>query len=111
MSKTQKELAFLNDLYISKDWTERFTTFVDEHFKLPKKGRFLYVNAGTANHALELIEKMDRAAEIVCVSENAEIEKIAQAKIDLMKANVKFQKMDELESESFDAGLADLSFV
>ena len=57
MSKTQKELAFLHDLYITKDWTERFTTSVDTNFKLSKKGKFLYVNSGTANHALELIEK------------------------------------------------------
>ncbi len=111
MSKTQKELAFLQDLYISKDWTERFTTFVDTKFKFPKKGKFLYVNSGTAHHALDLIEKMDRTAEIIGVSENEEIEKIAKAKVALMKANIKFQKMDELESESFDAALADLSFV
>ena len=111
MSKTQKELAFLHDLYISKDWTERFTTFVDTKFKFPKKGNFLYVNVGTAHHALELIEKMDRTAEITAISDNDEIEKIAKAKVELMKANIKFQKLDELESESFDAALADLSFV
>ena len=111
MSKTQKELVFLQDLYISKDWTERFTTSVNTHFKLPKKGKFLYVNIGTANHALELIEKMDRTAEIIGVSDNDEIEKIAKAKVELMKANINFKNLDKLESESFDAALADLSFV
>lgn len=101
----------MQDLNISKDWTERFTTFVDTHLKLPKKGKFLYLNAGTMNHALELREKLDRDVEMVGVSENKHVQVIAEAKVKAMKADIKFQKLDELPSETFDAVLADLSLV
>ena len=45
--KTQKELAFLHDLYIATDWGERFAELVDQHVELPKEGRAVYVEAGT----------------------------------------------------------------
>ena len=32
MAKTPKELAFLRDLYISGDWTRRFTDLIDKNF-------------------------------------------------------------------------------
>lgn len=111
MSKTQKELAFLQDLFISKDWTERFTTFVDTHIKLPKKGKVLYINASTGNHALELREKLHKNVELICVSENKHIQIIAEDKVKAMRSNIQFQKLDELQSESFEMVLADLSFV
>ena len=39
--KSQKELAFLEDLYIATDWGERFAELIDEHVELPKEGRAL----------------------------------------------------------------------
>ena len=44
--KTAKELALLHDLYIATDWGERFSELVDQHIKLPKQGRTLYIEAG-----------------------------------------------------------------
>ena len=43
--KSDKELAFLHDLYVATDWGERFAELVDEHVKLPRALRryFLYV--------------------------------------------------------------------
>jgi hypothetical protein len=43
-TKSQKELAFLHDLYIATDWGERFAALVDEHIELPKEGRVLYTS-------------------------------------------------------------------
>ena len=45
--KTEKELAFLYDLYVATDWGERFAEIVDEHVELPEKGRVLYLASGT----------------------------------------------------------------
>ena len=39
--KSEKELAFLHDLYVAPDWGERFAELVDAHIKLPKEGRAL----------------------------------------------------------------------
>ncbi len=50
-NKTDKELAFLQDLFIAPDWGERFAELIDEHVKLPKEGKALYVAAGTGRHA------------------------------------------------------------
>src|SRR5436305_1708414 len=54
--KSDKELAFLHDLYVATDWGERFAELVDEHVKLPRKGRALYVASGTGGHAPALGE-------------------------------------------------------
>ena len=45
-TKSEKELAFAQDLFIAPDWGERFAELIDEHVKLPKKGRAFYLNAG-----------------------------------------------------------------
>lgn len=111
MSKSQKELAYLRDLSITKDWTDRFTTFADKHFEFPEKGNFLYFNAGTLSHALELREKLDRDVSLTTVFEDAELQNISEAKAKATKAKIKFSTLKNLESESFDSVLADLSFV
>src|SRR5215813_8157240 len=55
--KSDKELAFLQDLFIAPDWGERFAELIDEHIKLPEEGEALYVNAGTGSHAMALRER------------------------------------------------------
>lgn len=109
MSKTEKELAFLQDLYISTDWTERFTDLIGKDFKADEFENILYVNAGTGNHALALEEKLDEDTEFVAVAQNAELLNIAKAKADAVKSNIVFG--DKLPDEIFDAVIADLSFV
>ena len=44
-NKSDKELAFLQDLFIAPDWGERFAELIDEHLKVPEEGKALYVAA------------------------------------------------------------------
>src|SRR5258707_14268100 len=69
-TKSQKELAFLYDLYIGTDWAERFAALVDEHVELPKKGRALDVAAGTGGDALALKER-DEDLSPLCIEANS----------------------------------------
>ncbi len=70
IAKSPKELAFLHDLYVAPDWGERFAELVDAHIELPKKGRALYVCAGTGGHALALDEREGEKVDFVCVDES-----------------------------------------
>ena len=78
--KTDKELAFLQDLFIAPDWGERFAELIDAHVKLPKEGKALYVEAGTGGHALALHERAGEKLQLLCVDENAECLELARAK-------------------------------
>ncbi|MCY7376282.1 MAG: hypothetical protein LH472_09975 [Pyrinomonadaceae bacterium] len=109
MSKTEKELAFLRDLYVETDWTERFTNLLDDNFKFAGEEKILYVNAGAGNHALAIREKLDDEIEIFGVSESRELLNIARAKADAIAANVDFSVVYPVDK--FDAVLADASFV
>jgi hypothetical protein len=109
MIKTQKELAFLRDLYVATDWTERFTGIFDENFKFTDEKSILYINAGTGNHAVELSGKLKSGAQLKGLTENADLNRIAQAKADIVKAKVNFY--DEFPRQSFDAVLADATLV
>lgn len=109
MSKTQKELAFLRDLYIANDWTLRFAELFDKKFKFSDEKKILYVNAGTGNHALELREKLPSDAKLNAFSDDEELNIIAQAKADALHTKVDFS--GEFPNEQFDAVIADASFV
>ena len=78
--KSDKELAFLHDLFIAPDWGERFSQLIDEHVKLPAEGEALYVAAGTGGHALALHERAGDKLELLCVDENPECMELARAK-------------------------------
>lgn len=109
MSKSQKELAFLRNLYVEPDYTQRFTDFFDENFKFTNERKILYINAGTGNHALALRGKLKDKSELSATSENADSVAIAKAKADAVKATVNFT--NDVPNEKFDAVLADASFV
>jgi ubiquinone/menaquinone biosynthesis C-methylase UbiE len=109
MSKTEKELAFLRDLYLENDWTLRFSELFDKNFKFSKEEKILYVNAGTGTHVLGIKEKLKKNKEVFGLFENEETLKIAQAKASAVNADVSFS--DKLPKERFDAVLADASLV
>ncbi len=109
MSKTEKELAFLQDLYIATDWTERFTELLGKDFNTEEFENILYINAGTGNHALVLEETLEENTELVAVVENEELVKIAQAKADAIKSDINFTAL--MPVRKFDAVIADVSLV
>jgi len=113
--KTEKELAFLHDLYISTDWGERFAELVDEHLKLPREGRVLYLESGTGGHALALHERAGARVSIVCADVNEECLELARAKAAALHERAEFQREDMRElsfaDDQFDLVLANNSFA
>ena len=110
MTKTQKERAFLRDLYINDEWTRRFTDLVDKHVDLKKAENLLYINSGTGNHAFALNEKIGKKAAIFGLSDDEHLLAISKDKAAAVKADVDFS-MIRFEDEAFDIVLADASFV
>ena len=114
--KSDKELAFLHDLYVATDWGERFAELVDEHVKLPREGRALYVASGTGGHALALAGRAGRDVEMVCVDESEGRLELARAKAAAVKgARVEFRHAQlealSFEDEQFDLVVGDASLV
>lgn len=110
MAKTQKELAFLRDLYIQDDWTRRFTDLVDKHMDLRDSENMLYINAGTGGHALAIHERFGQKTDIFASCENEDILAIARDKGAAIKSPVDFSTI-RFEDDAFDAVLADATFV
>jgi ubiquinone/menaquinone biosynthesis C-methylase UbiE len=110
MTKTQKELAFLRDLYIDNEWTLRFTDLVDKHIGFAKEEKLLYINAGTGNHALALSKKLGRDAEFFATAENKDVLTIARDKAAAVRAKIDFS-MNRFDDEAFSGVIADASFV
>jgi ubiquinone/menaquinone biosynthesis C-methylase UbiE len=116
-NKTDKELAFLYDLYIAPDWGERFAELIDEHVQLPKRGRALYVAAGTGGHALAIKERAGADVTLIAVDESAERLALARAKAAAAKLNeatefraAQLEALD-FEDDQFDLVLGDASLV
>ncbi|HZG50970.1 MAG TPA: class I SAM-dependent methyltransferase [Pyrinomonadaceae bacterium] len=116
-NKTDKELAFLHDLYIATDWGERFAGLLDDHVQVPKAGHALYVAAGTGGHALALKERAGQDMTLIGVDES-------EARLALARAKAAATKLDEVtefraaqlealsfEDEQFDLVIADASLV
>ncbi len=107
--KSDKEMAFLHDLYVSTDWGERFAELIDEHVKLPKSGRVLYVAAGTGGHVLAMQERADDEVTIIGVDESEERLKLAREKAAVVKAGGRIEfRAAQLETLAFEDDLFDL---
>ncbi|HYY42875.1 MAG TPA: class I SAM-dependent methyltransferase [Pyrinomonadaceae bacterium] len=112
-----KELAYLHDLYIAPDWGERFAELVDEHVKLPKEGRALYVAAGTGSHALALKERAGADVTLIGVDESEARLQLARAKAAAVKlgAETEFRLTQlealDFEDDQFDLVVGDASLV
>src|SRR5215218_1433927 len=114
--KSEKELAYLHELYVATDWGERFAGLVDEHVKLPEEGRALYVASGTGTHALALAVRAPQEVTLVCVDESEERLELARAKASVVKIDkVEFRhaQLEALafEDEAFDLVVGDASLV
>jgi ubiquinone/menaquinone biosynthesis C-methylase UbiE len=113
--KSDKELAFLHDLFIAPDWGERFSELIDEHVKLPAEGEALYVAAGTGGHALALHERAGEKLELLCVDENPECMELARAKATATNDKVIFDTAQfdrlNLKDNRFDIVIGNASLV
>ena len=116
-AKSDKELAYLHDLYVALDWGERFAKLIDEHVKPPRRGRALYIAAGTGGHALALKERAGNEVTIIGVDESEERLSLARAKAAAIKAGeqVEFQVEQpealSFEDDQFDLVLNDASLI
>ena len=114
-NKSEKELAFLHELYVATDWGERFAALVDEHVVLPKQGRALYIGAGTGGHALAMQERAGDHLTFVCIDESEEALELARVKAMAIKADPEFRRsqLEDLgfEDDQFDVVVGDLSLV
>lgn len=114
-TKSEKELAFVQDLFIATDWGERFAELIDQHVKLPKKGRALYLNAGTGGHAMALQERAGTELTFLLLDESNERLELARAKVATTAAPAGFQptmlESLALQDDHFDLALADGSLV
>ena len=113
--KSDKELAFLQDLFIAPDWGERFAELIDEHLKLPNEGTALYIAAGTGGHAMALQERAGSKLEFLCVDENAECLELARAKATATDGRIGFDiaELDDLKlrDNQYDLVIGNASLV
>ena len=113
--KTNKELAYLHELFIATDWGERFAELIDEHVKLPKEGQVLYVAAGTGGHAIALQERSTVDLKFLCVDENEECLELARAKATALRDVAEFRQetIDDLAQpdNQFNVVIGDGSLV
>jgi ubiquinone/menaquinone biosynthesis C-methylase UbiE len=113
--KSDKELAFLQDLFIAPDWGERFAELIDEHVKLPAEGEALYVAAGTGGHAMALYERAGQKLELLCVDENPECMELARAKATATNEQITFDTAQfdhlNLKDNRFDLVIGNASLV
>jgi len=113
--KSDKEVAFLQDLFIAPDWGERFAELIDEHVKLPKEGEALYVGAGTGGHAMALHERAGDKLELLCVDENPECTELARAKASATNEKLSFSTTPfdhlDLEDNRFELVIGNASLV
>jgi ubiquinone/menaquinone biosynthesis C-methylase UbiE len=109
-TKTQRELAFLRDLYVQDEWTRRFTELADKHIDLSDSENLLYINAGTGTHALVLDEKWGEKTDIFASVDDEDQLSIARDKAAAVSSKVDFSQI-RFEDDAFDAVIADASFI
>ena len=114
-NKTDKELAFLNDLFIAPDWGERFAELVDEHIKVPKEGKALYLAAGTGGHAMSVQERGGDNLKLLCLDESHECLELARAKAVTGSGEIEFRQSTlaelQLPANEFDLVIGNASLI
>jgi ubiquinone/menaquinone biosynthesis C-methylase UbiE len=113
--KTDKEMAFLHDLFIAPDWDERFADLMDEHLEIPKKGNALYLAVGTGGPAIALRQRAGANINLLCIDENEECLVLARAKAKALNVSMEFRQaqLDQLPlpDNQFDLVLGNASLV
>lgn len=115
MNKSDKELAFLYELYVATDWGERFAELIDKHVPLPKRGSMLYVASGTGGHALAMQERAGDHVTLTCVDESEERLELGRAKAVAVRADPEFHRTQlealSFEDDQFDLVVGDASLI
>ena len=113
--RSEKERAFLQDLFVAPDWGERFAELIDEHVKLPNEGKALYVEAGTGGHAIAIQERAGNKLDLLCVDENPESLALARAKATTANEQTDFNTAGpdslDLRDNQFDLVIGNASLV
>ena len=114
--KTNRELAYLHELFVAPDWGERFAELIDEQVSVPEKGRLLYLGSNTGGHAISLQERCGNRVQFLCVDENKDSIEIAREKARTMNGRaVEFveQRIDQLnlEDAEFNLVIGDASMI
>jgi ubiquinone/menaquinone biosynthesis C-methylase UbiE len=114
-AKSEKELAFLHDLFIGTDWGERFSELIDEHVEIPTEGKALYLAAGTGGHAIAVQERAGDKLLLICVDESEECLELARAKATAANDKTEFQKarLEQLPfpDDHFELVITDASLI
>src|SRR5512141_2929823 len=114
-TKSEKELAFLQDLYVATDWGERFAELVDAHVEVPKEGRALYVESCTGGHALALQSRARTKLELLCTDQDDECLEVARAKATALNEPTQFRHENpqalSFADDQFDLVLANASLA
>jgi len=110
MPKTQKELAYIRDLYVMPEWTRRFADLADKHLDFEGIENVLYMNAGTGDHCFAIRDKIDERTAVFGVCEDADVMSIARDKAIVVRSDVVFSTSEQ-EDNAFDAVIADASLV
>jgi ubiquinone/menaquinone biosynthesis C-methylase UbiE len=111
-----RELAYRYDLFVGPDWGERLNVVLDEHVKLPTKGRLLEINCGTGTRALAVADRLEEG-DVVGTEESAERVALARAKATAASSDrVTFieadpENLQQLETGSFDGVVLDASLT
>lgn len=113
--KSQKELAYLHDLFVAADWDQRFAQLIDDNVELPTEGKVLYVGAGTGGHALAMLERAGEKLSMLGLDENPENIELARAKASAIKVAAEFRPaaLDDLMTadNEFDLVIGNASLV
>ena len=114
--KTNKELAYLQELFVAPDWGERFAELIDAQVTVPDAGRVLYVGSNTGGHAIALQERSRNKIQFLCVDENRESVEIAREKArtaNISGAEFVTDQFDQLNlsDEQFNLVVGDASMV
>ncbi len=110
MERSQKELAFIHDLYVTPDWTRRFAELVDKNVELEKAENLVYLNAGTGDHCFAIRERLSERTAIFGACESDDLLMIARDKAIAVRSDVDFSTL-RYEDDSFDAVIADASMI